>query len=128
MTAYVSLLRGINAGGQKKIKMEELKGLYLSLDFSKIQTYIQSVNVVFESPDTNSSELKDFIEKAIRQTFGFSTEVLLRSKTEFEGLIEGNPFLPGKKEDAAKLHVTFLSDFPEERYVIKLDIMEVGLD
>ncbi len=44
---YISILRGINVSGQKKIKMEELQKLYESLVFDHVQTYIQSGNVIF---------------------------------------------------------------------------------
>ena len=49
MTTYISLLRGINVSGQKKIRMAELRSLYASLGFSNVETYLQSGNVVFDS-------------------------------------------------------------------------------
>jgi uncharacterized protein (DUF1697 family) len=38
------MLRGINVSGQKKIKMEELKVLYESLNLKNVKTHIQSGN------------------------------------------------------------------------------------
>ncbi len=61
---YISLLRGINVSGQKKIIMEDLKVLYESLGFSDVVTYIQSGNVIFESDD-GERVLITKIEKAI---------------------------------------------------------------
>ncbi|MDP2890814.1 MAG: DUF1697 domain-containing protein [Bacteroidota bacterium] len=49
MRRYVSILRGINVGGNRKVLMKDLKSLYEGLGFSKVETYIQSGNVVFES-------------------------------------------------------------------------------
>ncbi|HID35833.1 MAG TPA: DUF1697 domain-containing protein, partial [Ghiorsea sp.] len=48
---YLSLLRGINVAGQKKIKMEDLKALYEGLGFTNVQIYIQSGNVGFDADD-----------------------------------------------------------------------------
>ncbi|MBI2660851.1 DUF1697 domain-containing protein, partial [Candidatus Woesearchaeota archaeon] len=42
MNKYISMLRGINVSGQKKMNMEKLKGAYESLGFSNVMTYIQS--------------------------------------------------------------------------------------
>lgn len=42
MVTYVSMLRGINVGGKKRIKMEDLASLYKSLGFNNVETYIQS--------------------------------------------------------------------------------------
>ena len=48
MPNFISILRGINVSGQKKILMTELKALYEKLGFNNVHTYIQSGNVVFE--------------------------------------------------------------------------------
>lgn len=51
------MLRGINVSGRKKIKMEGLKRIYESLDFINVKTYIQSGNIIFESPASDTAEL-----------------------------------------------------------------------
>ncbi len=92
------MLRGINVSGQKKINMEKLKRLYESLDLKNVRTYIQSGNVIFECHDTNISKLTSKIEEKIKQSLGFSVVVLIRTKKEFQQLIENNPFYrKGKK-------------------------------
>ena len=108
MTNYISMLRGINVSGQKKIKMEALKNLYESLNFKNVKTYIQSGNVVFDSKDSSSLITKN-IENKIKETFGFDVKVLIRTKDEFKKVIENNPF-KGKEID--KIYVIFLSEVP----------------
>lgn len=103
------MLRGINVGGHKKIKMEELKKLYETLGFSDVQTYIQSGNVVFKTSDTNIPKLIGKIEKKIKSVFHFDVPVLIRTKNSFRKLIKNTPFV---KKDFNNLHVTFLSDSP----------------
>ncbi|MCW3107830.1 MAG: hypothetical protein JWQ09_2336, partial [Segetibacter sp.] len=49
METYISILRGINVSGHKKIEMAELKALYQELQFEDITTYIQSGNVIFKT-------------------------------------------------------------------------------
>lgn len=48
MATYISILRGINLGGHKMIKMEALKKMFADLGFTNIQTYIQSGNVIYQ--------------------------------------------------------------------------------
>ncbi len=55
MTKYISILRGINVGGKRKILMADLRELYKSLGFENIVTYIQSGNVIFESKKKNTN-------------------------------------------------------------------------
>jgi uncharacterized protein (DUF1697 family) len=39
VTHYLALLRGINVGGNKKIKMAELKQLLETIGLGRVQTY-----------------------------------------------------------------------------------------
>ena len=128
MNHYISLLRGINVRGQRRIRMEELRALYESLNFNNVRTYIQSGNVVFDIHDSSISGLTNTIETAIEQTFGFSVTTLIRTKKEFYNLIESNPFLDECNGDITKLHVTFLSDTPSSSSVIEIKEVDYGSD
>jgi uncharacterized protein (DUF1697 family) len=39
MTTFISILRGINVGGAKKILMSDVKNIYEALGFNKVTTY-----------------------------------------------------------------------------------------
>ncbi len=118
MTTYISMLRGINVSGQKKIKMEVLKKLYESLGFQNVRTYIQSGNIIFECSDTDISELIHQIEQKIKNSFGFDVLVLIRTRNEIQKLIKNTPFA---KKDPSKLHITFLSDMPAKSPVDEIN-------
>lgn len=49
MTTYIALLRGINVGGHRSLKMEDLRELFSSMGFDNVTTYIQSGNVIFDA-------------------------------------------------------------------------------
>ena len=128
MNHYISLLHGINVGGQRRIRMEELRALYESLNFNNVRTYLQSGNVIFDSHKSSISGLTNTIETAIEQTFGFSVTTLIRTKKEFYNLIESNPFLDECNGDITRLHVTFLSDTPSSSSVIEIKEVDCGSD
>lgn len=121
MTTYISLLRGINVSGQKKIPMTELKLLYESLVFENVTTYIQSGNVIFSSAENYESKLCDLISNKIREVFGYDVEVIIRSKNTWSEVIKNNPFIKRSEVDPKKLHVTFLSQIPVEINTDELD-------
>ncbi len=52
---YIALLRGVNVGGKNKIKMAELRCALEAIGFSRVQTYIQSGNILFESNEREES-------------------------------------------------------------------------
>ena len=62
MKTWIALLRGINVGGNHIIPMKELKQLMESNGFSNVRTYIQSGNVVFESPQRPLDKIGQLIE------------------------------------------------------------------
>lgn len=112
---YITLLRGINVSGQKKIKMLDLKSLYESLGFRNVVTYIQSGNVIFESNDKNKTDLKTKIEGAIDRKYKFRVPVEIRTKLEFENIIKNNPFGPvDMVDEGTKVLVTFLRSKPNK--------------
>ena len=51
MGKYISLSRGINVGGHRKILMVDLKKIFTRLGAKNVLTFIQSGNVIFESED-----------------------------------------------------------------------------
>ncbi|HYG17208.1 MAG TPA: DUF1697 domain-containing protein [Bacteroidia bacterium] len=119
MPAYITILRGINVSGHNIIPMKELKALMEGLGFENISTYIQSGNVVFNSPEKNEGKLITKIQDAIAGKFGFKVPVVIRTDKAFKAALDNNPFLKEKDIDAEKLHITFLADRPAEENIEK---------
>ena len=128
MFTCISMLRGINVGGHKRVKMDELLSLYESLGFKNVETYLQSGNVVFSSPESDMSALAEKIEAGINRMLNISVAVLLRIPDELKRIIDGNPFLKEEGIDAGKLHVTFLSGVPSESSLARLRETKGGPD
>ncbi len=115
MKTSISILRGINVSGQKKILMADLKIMYETLGFTNVVTYIQSGNVLFNS-DTKYSEneLMLKIEQAIVEKYDFQVPVQVFSVEFLKNIISNNPFLKGSEIDVEKLHVTYLAEIPSK--------------
>lgn len=111
MPTFISLLRGINVGGHRKIRMADLKQIYEGLGYSDIRTYLQSGNVVFNS---NRAEVdhSGAIHAAIAERFGFDVPVLVMSDGSFTRLVDSNPLLERPEIDVSYLHVMFLYATP----------------
>lgn len=115
MTTFVSLLRGINVGGHKKIRMADLRALYEGLGFKKVQSFIQSGNVVFDSSVEEAGTLSKQIEAAIQREFSFEVPVMIRTLGELRQVVERCPFGPiDIDKDGTRVLVTFLSGKPAE--------------
>ncbi|MGZ8842034.1 MAG: DUF1697 domain-containing protein [Pyrinomonadaceae bacterium] len=115
MTRYVALLRGINVGGRRLIKMQDLVRICTGAGLKNVRTYIASGNVIFDSPSANKAALLKKIEKALRAALGYEVTVVLRTVSELDHLVNRNPF---KKYEASKdvmLCVVFLADEPKTK-------------
>jgi len=120
MSTFISLLRAVNLAGHKVISMDALRDLYAGIGLSHLRTYIQSGNVVFESPRDDLSELTRQIEAHIEQAFGFHVEVFIRRPADFLHILSNNPFLNDRHADPGKLYVTFLYQLLSEETRSKL--------
>jgi uncharacterized protein (DUF1697 family) len=115
METYISLLRGINVSGQKRIQMSALKALYEELKLKGIITYIQSGNVIFRaSKNVSRQELSKSIEEKIREKYDFDVPVIIRTLAEMKKTLSLNPFLNKKGIDTERLYVTFLVETPKQ--------------
>jgi uncharacterized protein (DUF1697 family) len=122
------MLRGINVGGHKKIKMDLLRASLEALGLKQVKTYIQSGNVVFQAVKTSPAALSRKIEKAITKDFGHSVSVITRTAEEIKSAIDRNPFLKERGIDQERLHVTFLSQAPAALAVQQLEALVVAPD
>ncbi len=119
MPTYISILRGINVSGHRVIKMDVLRQLFAELGFKNIQTYIQSGNIIFQSEKLNPGEIKITIQNKIKEFNGFDVPVIILTLNELQHIINNNPFVHDRSKDAAHLHVTFLSDTPDNKRLKK---------
>lgn len=112
MTTYVVLLRGINVGGNKRMKMGDLRDALSAAGIDEPRTLLQSGNVVLES-NADAAALVDIVETTIQSTFGFHTTVIVRTADEFQELLAHNPFSVEQLEDGRFAHVGFCRDEPD---------------
>jgi uncharacterized protein (DUF1697 family) len=112
MAVLISMLRGVNVGPHNRIKMDELRALYESLNFKDPRSYVQSGNVIFRTKEKNNPQLAKKIQAAIEKKLGCCPEVILRTTEELRGAIAANPFPEQTSSEPGKVLVTFLAGDP----------------
>jgi len=110
MIKYAAFLRGINVGGHKTIKMDELKKAFEALGFENVKTLLASGNVLFAAPAASESTLAKKIEKKLETAFEHEIGVLIRKIAELQRLAEADPFARVKVTPQTRLYVTFLAE------------------
>jgi uncharacterized protein (DUF1697 family) len=128
MPIYISLLRGINVGAHKRIKMDQLRASFEKLGLEQVKTYIQSGNVIFKTTKAPPARLSKQIEDRLLSDFGFPVSVVSRTADEMAKAIDGNPFVKKHGIDLQTLHVMFLSDAPGAPALQKLAALTAAPD
>jgi uncharacterized protein (DUF1697 family) len=122
MTIYIALLRGINVGGKNMIKMSELKIMFETMGFGKVQTYINSGNVLFISED-GAEQIRQRVELEVNKTFGIAATVILRTAAELERIIENSPYKSDALLEGESVQVTLLTEAHSQE---KLTLLSEG--
>lgn len=112
MSVVICLLRGINVSGKHKVPMADLRELCASLDLQDARTLLQSGNLLFNTKERSLPALKQRLEIAFPQAFGFHSEMVLRTAADLGQTIANNPFAARKDIQPAKLGVSFLAANP----------------
>jgi uncharacterized protein (DUF1697 family) len=123
MIKYLSFLRAINVGGHNIVKMEMLRKIYEAAKLKNVTTYIQSGNVIFESPEKNTDLIVENIRSEMLKKAGFETEVFIRTSDDFYAIIAKNPFHDVEITKTTKLYLTFLPKAPPEENRRALEIL-----
>jgi uncharacterized protein (DUF1697 family) len=103
-----ALLRGINIGPHKRIAMPTLRKIVESLGHDRVETYLQSGNVVFApGVDAPPDELAAQLEEALTDATGLDVAVVVRTGAELAAVVESSPYAA---DDPTKVVVVFLGE------------------
>jgi uncharacterized protein (DUF1697 family) len=134
MATWIALLRGIG-GGIRSLPMADLRAALEKAGLSRVRTYIQTGNVVFESR-ASAKLLARRISGCINDTFGFEPFTVVLTPAELEKAMRANPFRKAEAEHKS-LHLFFMAappknadiagierlKAPSETFVIKQNVL-----
>ena len=119
---YIALLRGINVGGIRPVKMKSLRSLLESMGYTHVTTYLNSGNVIFES-NVKRSTVQEEINTHLKNEFGFDIPTLVITHRALQNIAEAIPddwaIDPHQRTDVAFL-------FPAIDSVKTIDAMPIN--
>jgi uncharacterized protein (DUF1697 family) len=128
MSRFIAFLRAINVGGHT-VKMDYLRQLFESLEFSNVETFIASGNVIFESHAQKVQTLEKQIERHLQQLLGYEVATFIRSAPELATIANYRPFAPAELEAAGNfLYIAFLPAPPSSEAQQKLMAFQTEVD
>jgi len=120
MNKYAAFLRAINVAGHAKIKMNVLEQVFIEAGCKNVRTYIQSGNVLFETPEKDAESSIQEIQSKLCELLGTEATVMYRTLHEIEDIMRTAPFKDIEPGTDAKLYVSFLSRKPRQTTEIPL--------
>lgn len=114
----IVLLRGVNVGGRNKLPMPALRDALQAAGMENVLTYVQSGNVVLDSP-AKPDALARACEEVIADEFRLDVGVVVRTRAELAKVVERNPLADVAEQD--KLYqVTFCAQMPDKTALAKV--------
>lgn len=117
MNSYVALLCGVNVGGKNRLPMAELRAAASTAGLQHVQTYIQSGNLIFQSPTKSNKALQMLVGDLLQSQFSINTPVMVRRTDELRAIRDANPFK--SHTDLGKALQLFVLDSPAEAANLK---------
>ena len=112
MPRCVAFLRAVNVGG-RTVRMDALRAAFEALALTRVETFIASGNVIFDTQARGFAALERKIETRLHATFGFEIHTFIRSAAELVA-IAAHPAFDATELAAASTHVVgFLASAPD---------------
>ena len=124
---YLALLRGINVGGKNITKMAALKACLENTGFDRVETFIQSGNVVFETRQKSIAKLTAQIDTAIEAAFGIDPRVVVLSRDRLKTVLGEAP-APWRSRTDLRMNIAFLRPPVTAALALKEVDLRAGVD
>jgi uncharacterized protein (DUF1697 family) len=120
------VLRAINLGAHNRIAMADLRAMCGTIGLAKACTMLVSGNLVFESRISSTEQLECLLEASSTKHLGVTTDYFVRTATEWQAIIDANPFADEAKRDPARVVMMCLREAPGAAAVKALQQSIVG--
>ena len=105
-TTWVALLRGVNVGRNRRVRMADLRAALSAAGAGEVRTLLQSGNVVLDASGS-ADEVARLVHDAVLACSGHDVAVVVRTAAEFTAVVAATP-MPDPP-DGARYFVTFLA-------------------
>lgn len=113
MTAFVVLLRGVNVGGHNRLPMADLRSALTESGLGSVRTYIQSGNIVLDSPASDPEAVAARVRSVIARGFSLDVPAIAMTGTAFAEMASANPF--SAEPDPKRVHAIVLPYPPTDQ-------------
>ena len=119
---FLTLLRGLNVGGQNVIGKDDLVRCFEDLGFDGVRTYIQSGNVLFRSSESGVPALTRAIEGRLSQRLSNPVRAVVFTRARYRAAVAAAPDDWGRNDDRKHNAAFTLRGVTPRRVVAQLPV------
>ncbi len=123
---FIVLLRGINVGGHRSVKMARLRELLGAEGFEGVATYIQSGNVALRGVGSEE-EVEGRVRGLFERHLDFVPQVMVVGAERLEAIVTACPFADEAAAEPKLVHAWFLSQAVGEAGRARLEALSATL-
>lgn len=124
----MAFLRGLNLGN-RRVKMDTLRGCVEELDVEEVATFLASGNVIFEPVgDPGRAELEERLQRQLERSLGYPVDTFVRTMDELSRLLDSDAVSSASGDEELNPQVIFLRDRPGARTRERLAALETADD
>jgi len=105
----LAFLRAVNVRGQA-VSMEYLRTIFEAEGFTKVETFLEGGNVVFDGDAEDPAGLERVIEQMLADALGYEVPTFLRTDAEVRNIAKHTPFMPAFIKAAAAMNVAMFKE------------------
>jgi len=111
----VAFLRALNFGGKSAVTMDYLRAIFEAENFTKVETYLETGNVVFDGDAEDPNGLERVVEQMLADALGYDVATFIRTNAEVRNIAKHKPFMTATMKTAAALNVALFKDALDEK-------------
>lgn len=128
MRTWVALLRAVNLGARNKVSMPVLRSALGGAGFENVRTYVNSGNVILDSPLRSAAAVSAAVHDVISRHFGLAVPVTVRTGAQLAEVLGWNPFPAAAASRPNLVAVLHLAGTPDPARVADMLAAEVAPD
>jgi uncharacterized protein (DUF1697 family) len=105
---FVALLRGVNVGRNRRVRMADLRDALTAAGFGRVRTLLNSGNVVLDAPGVDAGVVERGVHDAVLACSGHDVAVVVRTAARLADVVARTPL--ADPPDGSRFLVAFLAD------------------
>ena len=124
----VAFLRALNAGGTSAITMDYLRTIFEAENFTRVETYLETGNVIFDGDAEDLAGLERVVEQMLSDALGYDVATFIRTDAEVRNIAKHKPFMTATMKTATALNVALFKDTLDDKATRALTALRTPSD